>query len=102
MRAAKSSKVALLSCNSAANAAQFRTTLWTTVLAAAEHSSPDSEAALARLCQIYWPPVYAYVRKRVASPEQAEDMTQSFFARFLEKNYIARAQRDRGRFRCFC
>lgn len=84
-----------------ANATEFRTTLWTAVLAAGKESSPDSEAALASLCQTYWPPVYAYVRKRVSSAEKAEDLTQSFFARFLEKNYIARAQRDRGRFRCF-
>lgn len=84
-----------------ANATEFRTTLWTSVLAAGKESSPDCKAALASLCQTYWPPVYAYVRKRVSSPEKAEDLTQSFFARFLEKNYITRAQRDRGRFRCF-
>jgi len=84
-----------------ANATEFRTTLWTSVLAAGKESSPDSEAALANLCRTYWPPVYAYIRKRVLSIEQAEDLTQSFFARFLEKNYVARAQRDRGRFRCF-
>ena len=84
-----------------ANAYQFRTTLWTTVVAAGQQSSPDSEAALARLCQIYWRPVYAYIRKRTASPEQSQDLTQSFFARLLEKNYIARAERSRGRFRSF-
>jgi RNA polymerase sigma factor (sigma-70 family) len=83
------------------DATRFRTTLWTAVVAAGKESSPDSEAALAGLCQTYWPPVYAYIRKRVPSAEQAKDLTQSFFARFLEKNYVARAQRDRGRFRCF-
>src|ERR1700747_3377303 len=83
------------------NATEFRTTLWTAVLAAGKESSPGSEAALASLCQTYWPPVYSFIRKRVASPEQAQDLTQSFFARFLEKNYVARAQPDRGRFRCF-
>ncbi|MGH7969758.1 MAG: RNA polymerase sigma factor [Limisphaerales bacterium] len=83
------------------NATEFRTTLWTTVLAAGKESSLDSDAALARLCQTYWPPVYAYIRKRVPSPEQAEDLTQGFFARFLEKHYVSRAQRNRGRFRCF-
>jgi RNA polymerase sigma factor (sigma-70 family) len=82
------------------SATKFQTTLWTTVLAAGDSSS-GSEAALARLCQIYWKPVYAFVRKRTAPPERAQDLTQSFFARFLEKNYVARAQRERGRFRSF-
>jgi RNA polymerase sigma-70 factor (ECF subfamily) len=85
----------------AANVTEFHTTLWTSVVAAGKETSADSEAALARLCQTYWPPVYAYIRKRVSPAEKAEDLTQSFFARFLEKNYVARAQRDRGRFRCF-
>lgn len=92
---------AWLFTQSTANAAEFRTTLWTAVLEAGKESSPGSQAALASLCHTYWPPVYSYVRKRVSSPEQAQDLTQSFFARFLEKNYVARAQRDRGRFRCF-
>ena len=84
-----------------ANATQFGTTLWTTVLAAGKQSSPDAEAALAKLCQIYWLPVYAYIRKRSSSREQAQDLTQGFFARLLEKNYVARAERSRGRFRSF-
>jgi RNA polymerase sigma factor (sigma-70 family) len=92
---------AWLSAQGSVNTNQFRTTLWTTVLAAGNQSSPDSGAALARLCQVYWPPVYAFVRKRTPSPEQAQDLTQSFFARFLEKNYVARAERNRGRFRSF-
>jgi len=71
------------------------------VLAAGKASSDDSATALARLCQIYWLPVYAYIRKRAPSPEHAQDLTQSFFARFLEKNYVARAERNRGRFRSF-
>jgi RNA polymerase sigma-70 factor (ECF subfamily) len=50
---------------------------------------------------MYWPPVYAYIRKRAPSAEHAEDLTQSFFARFLERNYVARAERKRGRFRSF-
>jgi len=95
------SEGAWLSTQGAANASQFRTTLWTTVLTAGKQSSADSEAALARLCQIYWRPVYAYIRKRTPSPEQAQDLTQGFFARFLEKNYVARAERNRGRFRSF-
>lgn len=85
----------------ATNAAEFQTTRWTLVLAAGQQSSPDSQAALAKLCQIYWGPVYAYVRKRTASPEQAQDLTQGFFARLLEKNYVGRADPARGRFRAF-
>lgn len=85
----------------AGNVTQFQTTLWTTVIAASDRTSADSEAALARLCKIYWPPVYAFIRKRTVSPEQAQDLAQSFFARFLEKNHVARAQRERGRFRSF-
>lgn len=84
-----------------ANPTEFRTTLWTAVLAAGKESSPDSAAALAGLCRTYWPPVFAYIRKRVSSVDQAKDLTQSFFARFLEKHFVARAQRSRGRFRCF-
>jgi RNA polymerase sigma-70 factor (ECF subfamily) len=56
---------------------------------------------LARLCQSYWLPVYAFVRKRGHSPEAAKDLTQDFFAIFLEKNSVARAVPERGRFRSF-
>jgi RNA polymerase sigma factor (sigma-70 family) len=84
-----------------ASAAQFHTTLWTEVLSAGDQSSPDSNAALARLCQTYWVPVYAFVRKRGNPPDEAADLTQSFFAKFLAMNYVARAERERGRFRSF-
>ncbi|HXP62565.1 MAG TPA: sigma-70 family RNA polymerase sigma factor [Dongiaceae bacterium] len=90
-----------LSAEGAASATRFQTTLWTTVLTAGNPSSPGAEAALAKLCQTYWLPVYAFIRKRTPSREQAEDLTQSFFARFLERNDVARAERERGRFRCF-
>jgi RNA polymerase sigma factor (sigma-70 family) len=83
------------------NAACFHTTLWTEVMSAGNRSEPRSEAALARLCQLYWLPVYAFIRKRGSSPENAADLTQSFFAKFLEMNYVARADRERGRFRSF-
>jgi len=83
------------------NAAQFRTTRWTVVVTAGDRSSPESDAALAHLCQTYWLPVYAFIRKRGHSPEQAQDLTQSFFVRFLGRNDAGRARRDRGRFRCF-
>ena len=79
----------------------FATTHWSVVLAAGERGSPETEQALSRLCQSYWFPIYAFVRKRGNSPEQAQDLTQEFFAAFLEKNHLAKAARERGRFRCF-
>jgi RNA polymerase sigma-70 factor (ECF subfamily) len=79
----------------------FHTTHWSVVLAAGEEGSAQAATALARLCQTYWFPVYAFIRKRGHSPEQTQDFTQEFFAGFLEKNYVAKAARDRGRFRAF-
>jgi RNA polymerase sigma-70 factor (ECF subfamily) len=79
----------------------FNTTHWSVVLAAGEEGSEQASAALSRLCQTYWFPVYAFIRKRGHSPDQSQDFTQEFFAVFLEKNYVARAARDRGRFRAF-
>jgi len=87
--------------NSAPQSPVFATTHWSVVLAAGEESSPQTEAALTRLCQTYWLPIYAFVRKRGHSPEQAEDLVQEFFGNFLEKNYVAKATRERGRFRSF-
>jgi len=82
-------------------ARRFNTTHWSVVLAAGDKSSPHTEAALARLCRTYWFPIYAFVRKRGNSPEQAQDLTQGFFASLLEKHHLAKAARERGRFRCF-
>jgi RNA polymerase sigma-70 factor (ECF subfamily) len=79
----------------------FNTTHWSVVVAAGEEGSEQAAAALSRLCQTYWFPVYAFIRKRGHSPEQAQDFTQEFFAVFLEKNYVTKAARDRGRFRTF-
>src|SRR5215471_4829642 len=79
----------------------FATTHWSVVLGAGEEPSPQAEAALTRLCQTYWLPVYAFVRKRGHSPEQAQDLTQAFFANFLEKQHVTKANRERGRFRSF-
>jgi RNA polymerase sigma-70 factor (ECF subfamily) len=71
------------------------------VLAASASSGDTSRDALARLCQIYWRPVYAFVRRRGYDSDQAEDLTQGFFAQLLEKNYLLDADRERGRFRSF-
>ncbi len=82
-------------------AAPFRTTHWSVVLATKAADSSQAAEALEKLCGTYWYPLYAYVRRKGYSPEDSEDLTQEFFARFLGKNYLARADRQRGRFRTF-
>jgi len=71
------------------------------VLGAGRPGSQEAAAALAALCQRYWYPLYAYVRRRVRDVSEAQDLTQEFFARLLEKNTLAAASRERGRFRAF-
>ena len=84
-----------------AGAAEFDTTHWSVVLAAGHRSSPDSSEALATLCRAYWYPLYAYVRRRVQDVHEAQDLTQEFFTQLLEKNLLAVAHPERGRFRAF-
>src|SRR4051812_48215810 len=79
----------------------FSTTHWSVVVAAGESASPAGDAALAELCRTYWYPLYAFVRRKGHGPHDAQDLTQAFFARLLEKNYVARADRERGRFRTY-
>src|SRR5947209_15961997 len=79
----------------------FGTTRWSLVLGAGRPGSQEAGAALAELCQRYWYPLYAYVRRRVGDVSEAQDLTQAFFARLLEKNTLAAASRERGRFRAF-
>ena len=86
---------------SAAPGDVFATTHWTVVLMAGRRSTPQSDVALEELCRIYWYPLYAYVRHHGHSKEDAEDLTQAFFARFLEKNYLAGLRSEKGRFRAF-
>jgi RNA polymerase sigma factor (sigma-70 family) len=76
-------------------------TQWTAVLAAGSKPSPESAAALERLCSLYWYPLYAFVRRRGYAPADAEDLTQEFFARLLEHNWISAADPRKGRFRSF-
>lgn len=83
------------------NAGQFATTHWSLVLAAGERGNVESNRALEQLCRAYWPPLYAYVRRRVRDLHEAQDLTQSFFERLLEKRYLAQADPERGRFRAF-
>lgn len=79
----------------------FATTRWTVVLAAGRKSTPQADVALEELCRTYWYPLYAFVRRQGHSKEDAEDLTQAFFARFLEKNYLEGLSGERGQFRAF-
>lgn len=84
--------------NNHAAVRRFRTTRWSLVAAAAE-LTPGTRAALAELCELYWPPVYTFVRRSRHDPQDALDLTQSFFARILEHNNLASTDPQRGRFR---
>lgn len=80
----------------------FATTRWTVVLAAGRaDDTAGARAALGELCQAYWYPLYAYVRRRGCSPHDAEDRVQGFFARLIRLNSVAELSRERGRFRAF-
>ena len=80
---------------------RFATTRWTLVTAAGHQSDAHASAALAELCQIYWPPLYSYLRSRGHDAEAAQDLTQGFFARLLERQDLRNADQARGRFRGF-
>lgn len=80
---------------------RFATTRWTLIAAAGRLSNAASEAALAELCEVYWSPLYAYLRRRGHSREEAQDLTQGFFAALLERRSLRLADRMRGRFRSF-
>jgi len=84
-----------------ADAKWFTTTHWSVVLQAGDQDSPQSTEALETLCRAYWYPLYAYVRRNGQSPHNAQDLTQEFFARVLERKYFQLADRKRGRFRSF-
>lgn len=71
------------------------------MLAAGRRHTPQADGALEVLCRTYWFPLYAYIRRRGHTKEDAEDLTQAFFARFLEKNYLEGLSAERGRFRAF-
>jgi DNA-directed RNA polymerase specialized sigma24 family protein len=79
----------------------FATTHWSTILAARDVASPGAHDALERLCRAYWYPLYAFVRRKGNSPAEAEDLTQGFFARFVEKRYLKGVTPEKGRFRTF-
>ncbi len=79
----------------------FATTRWSIVIAAGHRSSPAADIALAALCEEYWMPLFAFARRRGYSAADAADVTQGFFACLLEKEYLASADPERGRFRSF-
>lgn len=84
--------------------APFLTTHWTVVLLAAQSGSQSPEAAQAALtdfCRDYWPPLYAFLRRRGHSPGDAQDLTQAFFVHLLEHKTLSRADREKGRLRTF-
>lgn len=79
----------------------FNTTHWTEVLLAGKTGSPEADSALEELCRTYWYPLYAFARRQGQNPSDAQDLTQQFFAVFLEKKYFSLADPNRGRFRSF-
>ena len=79
----------------------FVTTRWTVVLSARDNDSTTKAEALAKLCETYWYPLYAYVRRRGYAPPAAQDLTQEFFAQLLEKDFLRAVDPTRGRFRSF-
>jgi RNA polymerase sigma-70 factor (ECF subfamily) len=82
-------------------AGDFPTTHWSRVLAAGDPGSPSAREALAELCQSYWFPLYAYIRRRGHDPDRAQELTQDLFVRLLEKDVLAAADPGRGRFRAY-
>ena len=84
-----------------ANRTAFPTTHWSAVLVAGQDGSPQAEAALEDLAQAYWYPIYAFLRREGYATVEAQDLTQTFFARLIEKNYPAQADPAKGRFRSF-
>ncbi|UCG49619.1 MAG: sigma-70 family RNA polymerase sigma factor [Phycisphaerales bacterium] len=82
-------------------AGRFATTHWSVVLAAGRSSSPNHEPALSTLCQMYWFPLYAYLRRHGHDAHEAADCTQAFFAQMLDKDYLKKVKPKGGKFRSF-
>ena len=80
---------------------RFQTTRWSLILAAGESGNPESRQALSSLCEVYWYPLYAFVRRQGHDADEARDLTQAYFLAFLEKNYLSDVEPEAGRFRSF-
>ena len=80
---------------------RFHTTRWSAVLLSAQSQAPGSQAALGDLCRIYWYPIYAFIRRRGLSPEDAQDLTQGFFLHLLEHKALRQVSPVKGKFRSF-
>ena len=81
--------------------AEFHTTRWSVIIAAAQNDTGEGKAALAKLCQVYWYPLYAFARRHGYSPHDAQDLTQGFFLHLLENRAYARVDQLKGKFRSF-
>ncbi|MCA8962809.1 MAG: sigma-70 family RNA polymerase sigma factor, partial [Planctomycetes bacterium] len=81
--------------------ARFATTRWSLVASVRDEDPLRARAALSELCENYWPPIYAYLRRRGHSTHEAQDLTQSFVVELLERDLLGRADADRGKFRSF-
>jgi DNA-directed RNA polymerase specialized sigma24 family protein len=81
--------------------ARFHTTQWTVIMLAAQSKTPEGEAALAELYELYWFPLYAYARRRGHSPHDAQDLTQGFFVDLMERRALTQGDRLKGKFRSF-
>jgi RNA polymerase sigma-70 factor (ECF subfamily) len=84
-----------------AQAHRFVTTEWSVVLCAQDSTLPDAATALEHLCRNYWYPLYAFLRRAGEPEAAAKDITQGFFARLIEKNYLEQVDREKGKFRSF-
>src|SRR5689334_24130250 len=80
---------------------EFPSTHWSVVLAAGQAPGDAARQALEKLCRVYWYPLYGFVRRQGRSAEDAQDLTQEFFAQFLENERFKGADQERGRFRTF-
>src|SRR5881409_2000159 len=80
--------------------AAFTTTHWSVVLTA-QGESPAAQAALEKLCRTYWRPIYSFVRRQGIGPEEAEDLTQGFFALLLERRDLSAVRKEKGRLRSY-
>ena len=79
----------------------FVTTRWSVVLAATQRTSRDSAAAMEEICRAYWYPLYAYARRCGQGPHDAEDLTQEFICRLIQKKWLDSADRAKGKLRVF-